>query len=265
VNLYADRETFSSSEKFNESLSRLDVKDNIIDWPLGYGRRRAFDTASLMERFLRKVEHLRSSLKNKLELIVNPISTNNDNKDRNNKENINILNNESIEWDKLKQISDNSIKMIIKFKELSSKSNGEINLSSDKAIRSLINKVINNSKLMEQLKCHTPNFAKHIAFNESKNLKKDLGWQSLKLKSEWEKLRGNTDPTVRLMVEFYDLSLQKNDPSKIKAINQSITRLAQKIENMPVFSSIKKVAPNLSALIRRAKNHNKLRGKDIES
>lgn len=72
VQIFADKEQYSSVEKLTKGMSREVVRDTVIDWPLSYALRRGFDPDSLIGRVIEKIGKTAENIKDKWLYVVNP-------------------------------------------------------------------------------------------------------------------------------------------------------------------------------------------------
>lgn len=71
LNIYAEHAQFQTLSALKKSLSRSQIKDNVIDWPLLFSIRRGFDPDSSLGRFIDKACRLKSQIKDAWAFVVN--------------------------------------------------------------------------------------------------------------------------------------------------------------------------------------------------
>jgi ATP-dependent exoDNAse (exonuclease V) alpha subunit len=65
-NLYADKETHTEEKTLNKNLSRLGIKDSLLDYPLAFAERRGIDTAGLLKLLPKHLAERLSALKEQI-------------------------------------------------------------------------------------------------------------------------------------------------------------------------------------------------------
>lgn len=115
LSIYSNRSTFDNDQSFINLLSRDNIKDNVLDWPISYAARRGFDSESVIDRFIKSVGIAKDTVKDAWLFLT-------DREQFNQKQQLKHFDWASPdyhdEWKTLRHVDNKNIRWLVKYRDL---------------------------------------------------------------------------------------------------------------------------------------------------